>query len=78
MSLSRKTMKIEVKVKCSIAVEFWAFKTKKMNKKAENVIKKFIKSAVKSQVVHVPFYIEKDASGALLEDASSLAKIKFR
>ena len=65
-----------VKIKVEITVPFFGYGNKLKNKKAAAYIKKYVECLVKD-IRFIPFYVEKDETGAWIEDCSRKVKAKI-
>lgn len=71
-----KSIKNIAHITCNIEVPYCPYKNKKMNKKAEQCIKKWIKEILQSEASFIPLYVEKDDNGSAIEDCAKLSKIE--
>jgi len=65
-----------ISLNLKIDVLFHEYASEKINKKAESLIRKYIKETMRNELSYIPIYAEKDKNGAFIEDESSKTSIK--
>ena len=67
-----------MKIFVEIDVPYHPYPTKQLNRKADSYIKRWIKELLVNEASFIPLMVEKDKSGAWIDDCSNKTRIKVK
>lgn len=67
-----------IKVKVEVEVPFHSYGTEAKDARAVGDIRRWIKSSLTRECSYIPLYVDKDDSGATIEDSTSKTKVKLK
>lgn len=69
---------MKFKVDVSIFIEYEKYPTKKMNLSAKRQIRAWIKYTLNNEAGYIPFYVEQNENGSIIEACTRKTKIKLK
>ncbi len=76
MDVNVNIKRIKSKCKIEVEVQFEAYQTKALNKKAHQAIKKYLKDLIKDQSF-ISVYIDQDEDGSAIESCFEITKVNY-
>lgn len=68
----------KLNIKIDVSVMFEEYASKRMNKSVEKQIRTWLKDTLNNCAAYIPFYVEEDDNGSMVECCTRRTKVKVK